>query len=97
MTDRKIEENWRDLAIDKINQVVPNAGNCITCGSAGTVGIAEHLVSPLIMNPGGAIALGGPTYPQIMLSCSHCGFVRYFNYLLLTTDEPQLDLNKTDG
>lgn len=55
------------------------------------MGVGEHLVSPAIMNTAGGVQLGGATYPQIMLSCQHCGHVRYFNYVLLTSEETLFD------
>lgn len=87
MKDGKIEENWRELAAAKLNQLIPNAGNCLACGSVGTVGIQEHLVTPIVMDASGGVMLGGTTYPHAMLTCSKCGNSRLFNYIILQPEE----------
>lgn len=97
MRDGRIEENWRDVAIEKLNELIPNAGNCQACGRAGTVGVGEHLVTPTVTNPEGGLIVGGASYPQVMLHCTNCGFIRYFNYVLLTTDAPTFDMNLPNG
>lgn len=97
MKDGKIEENWRQIALDVVNRILPSAGTCSACGSSGTVSIGEHLVTPVVMDPGGNIAIGGASYPQIMLSCNNCGHVRYFNYVLLTKEQSEMDLERQNG
>ncbi len=96
MKDGKIEDNWADIAIERINKFVPNAGQCSACGTKGTVTLNGDLVTPMIMEPNGNVGIGGQSYPQVMLHCNRCGYVRYFNYVLLTAEEPELNLD-ADG
>lgn len=92
LKDGKIEENWRELATAKLNQLIPNAGNCLVCGSVSTVAIQEHLVTPIVMDPAGGVMLGGTSYPHAMLTCNKCGNTRMFNYIILqpegSSDQP---------
>ncbi|MFM2301650.1 MAG: hypothetical protein RLZZ84_1386 [Pseudomonadota bacterium] len=76
-----IPEKQFEQLIEAINDRVPNAAHCRSCGK-NQVSIAPHAVSPLIVHNGGT-TLGGTTYPQIMLICGHCGETRYHNAVIL--------------
>lgn len=96
MKNGVIEDDWRVIAITKLNELVSNAGVCLACAKVGTVGLGNDLTTPLVMNPQGGVQVGGATYPHVNLSCSNCGYTRFFNYVLLSGEEPELDLGATD-
>jgi hypothetical protein len=81
--------DWRDKAVKRLNSLVPNLGNCPTCGPAGIgmVQVAMDLATPSRTDATGNVAVGGTIYPQMQLICTNCGFTRYFNYVLLMTDK----------
>jgi predicted nucleic-acid-binding Zn-ribbon protein len=66
-----------------INQKVPNASHCVSCGKANAVQLAAHIVTPVATSVGGTIALQGANYPQAMLLCTNCGFTTYYNVIVL--------------
>lgn len=90
MKDGKIEENWRDIAISKLNKLIPNAGRCGNCGGVSTVAIQNDIVTPVGFNTTTTtMDIFGNTniYPQVMLCCHRCGHTRFFNYVVLSQDE----------
>lgn len=66
-----------------IDQKVPNASQCLTCGIQNSVHLASHLVTPVATNYRGGILLQAANYPQAMLMCMNCGETRYFNAVIL--------------
>ncbi|MEN9682372.1 MAG: hypothetical protein RLZZ427_123 [Pseudomonadota bacterium] len=76
-----IADDQFNQLIAVINQRVPNAAHCRSCGKH-EVTISPHVVSPLIVHNGSTM-LGGTTYPQVMLICGNCGETRYHNAVVL--------------
>lgn len=72
----------REKIIAALNQRFPNSALCTCCGKSG-LGLANHFVTPTIIQPGGGVMLGGMSYPQIMLICTNCGFTRHHNAVVL--------------
>ena len=96
MKDGKVEDNWLEIALERINTLVPNAGNCLACGKPNLVSLQSHIVAPIVQNPDGGLQLGGVSYPHVMLTCNNCGNTRFFNYVLLSAEEPVLPLETSD-
>ncbi|MGE0284506.1 MAG: hypothetical protein AB7F09_26625 [Parvibaculaceae bacterium] len=78
---------------------------CTTCRSS-QFQMADHLVSPVILNPGsgGGYVLGGSTYPQIMLVCMNCGTSVYVNAIVAGVrvrkeppEKEEVTTDKSDG
>lgn len=95
--DGKIEDNWRDIALERINKIVLNPGHCLQCGKAGVCSIQEHMVTPITTGPDAGLVFGGTIYPQVMLVCNNCGNTRLFNYIVLSAEQPKLDLSPPSG
>lgn len=76
---------WYKITAETLNRLIPNAGNCLACGTlgAGKVVLGAQMVTPVITDPKGSVSIGGSTMPQVTLICTNCGFTRYFNYLIL--------------
>lgn len=55
---------------------------CPICGSTEWM-IAEYMVQPVTIGPGGGVMLGGIGYPQIMLISNPCGYTRFMNAVLI--------------
>lgn len=79
------EAPWLATIVAKLNELIPNAGNCLACGpmGLGKVTVGHQLVTPVLTDPGGGITIGGSTMPQVPLICTNCGYTRYFNYMVL--------------
>jgi predicted nucleic-acid-binding Zn-ribbon protein len=50
---------------------------CEMCGTNGWV-LGQHTVTPMMFSKEG-LQLGGHAYPQVMLSCAHCGNTKFFS------------------
>ncbi len=55
---------------------------CPMCGST-TWMIAEHLVQPITVGPGGNAFFGGVSYPQVMMISNPCGYTRTVNAVVM--------------
>ena len=51
--------------------------SCPSCGTNNWT-IGSHLINALVYHPGGAMVVGGPTYPMAFIACSNCFHVRTF-------------------
>lgn len=71
---------WKERFVSFINEKVPNSGICKECGQKAIVVSDDLVTTPVFQN--GGIMLGGPTYPQVMLVCTNCGFTRFFNAMV---------------
>lgn len=65
----------------QLNARASGSGACQVC-KTGQYTIAPHLVTPMI-NQNGGVLVGGPSYPQAMLICGHCGHTRFHNVIAL--------------
>lgn len=50
---------------------------CPVCGTNNWV-LGDHLLNAMVFHPGGAMVIGGPTYPMAFIACSNCQHVRTF-------------------
>ncbi len=82
--------NWHQLALARINALVPNAGNCSACGplGIGRMFVAQDLVASVTLSVTGQVNYAGTIYPGVLVICGHCGFSRTFNYNMLMANEP---------
>lgn len=82
--------DWHARAVKRINELVPNAGNCPACGplGIGRMFIAQDLVASVTLNLTGSVNYAGLIYPEVMAICGNCGFSRRFNYNMLMANEP---------
>lgn len=53
---------------------------CECCGLKSWT-LAEDLVMPLQFI-GGGLAVGGNTYPHLLLTCNNCGYAKCFNAVI---------------
>lgn len=75
--DEEKSQLWKDQFVKFVNDKVPNSGLCKECGEK-TMTVPDHIVAPPVFVDGG-FALGGRSYPLIMLVCTNCGNTRFFN------------------
>lgn len=54
---------------------------CSVCGDNNWT-LGAHLVVPNTW-AGGAISMGGMSYPQVMLICRNCGHTNFFNAVIV--------------
>ena len=50
--------------------------------------LGDHLIYPNTFVPGGALTLGGATYPFVQLNCTNCGHTRILNAVVLGFLDP---------
>jgi hypothetical protein len=50
---------------------------CPSCGTNNWT-LGSHLINALVYHPGGAMVVGGPTYPMAFIACANCFHVRTF-------------------
>jgi hypothetical protein len=60
---------------EKLSTAIRGFPKCEMCGT-NQWRLEQHTVTPIIF--GRALQIGGTVYPQVMLSCVHCGNVKYF-------------------
>lgn len=67
---------------------------CPACGGQKHT-LAEHLVSPVIVNPAGGVTLGGVNYPMVLVFCDRCLKASFFAAvpmgILRTEKKPERD------
>ena len=77
--------DWHTQVIARINTMVPNAGNCPTCGPPGfgRMFVADRIFSSVSLTAFATFDYTGVIYPEVAVICGNCGFTRRFNYNLL--------------
>ena len=72
----RLPDNWQEIAIDLINEKVPQAKHCPVC--SGTRVMDDVVVSPPVKR-----GKASPWYPQVALVCGDCGYTTYHNLIVL--------------
>lgn len=78
---------WKSKFVNFIKDKVGQSALCRECGEP-KVAISDDIVAPPAFH-GGGFVFGGPSYPQVMLVCTHCGNTRYFNAVIAGLVEGQ--------
>lgn len=61
---------------EKFSTQIRGFPKCEMCGT-NQWNLEMHTVTPMIF--GKQLQLGGVAYPQVMLSCAHCGNIKFFS------------------
>lgn len=92
---KKIQENLNKKLQEKGRSYV-----CPICGNNNFI-LADGFVNDLLQdNMGGGLVIGGPSIPEIVVVCSHCGYVMKFSagVLELLPEKTEKENNdKKDG
>lgn len=76
-SDKQKIKEWMREQWDRVSNP-----NCPLCQkNLWTIG--DHAVSPLSTSQEGSTFVVGPSYPQVMLVCTHCGNTLYFNAVIM--------------
>lgn len=60
-----------------------DGGTCPIC-SSNDWSVSKHLVAAPLVSPGGRITIGGgPAYPAAQITCGVCGYIIYFNAVII--------------
>jgi hypothetical protein len=79
--DGKLTKLEKQAAVEWLNKhSFTRRGGCPVCGDNKWV-IGDNLVTPTLF-AGGAVLLGGVSYPQVMVISQTCGYTFYVNALL---------------
>lgn len=81
MGDALTREEIAHIA-DTLKSLSPIGYSCPTCRGQKSL-IANHLVSPVMLNRQGEQQVPGGSYPQVMVVCERCGFTSYHNAAVL--------------
>lgn len=65
-----------------LEDLSPHGYVCPTCKGQKCL-IANHLVSPIMLDRDGTQMASGGAFPQIMVVCDRCGFTAYHNAAVL--------------
>lgn len=75
---QKIQENLNKKLQEKGRSLL-----CPVCANNNFV-LAEGFVNELLQeNMGGGLVIGGPSIPEVVVVCNHCGYVMKFSAGLL--------------
>ena len=77
----------RDAILKWLDQKWPQYKRACEICSNINWGISDDLVTPIIFNSGN-IAIGGNSYPQLMVICNTCGNTKYFNTVVMGITVP---------
>lgn len=75
---QKLPDDWPQIAAARINEKIPDAGDCPACKAQGTRRLEEAVMSPTAKN-----GRKTPWYPQAALTCLECGYTTYHNLVVL--------------
>ena len=76
--DGRLTNRQRDDAQQWIQEHWHNESRCSICGQR-RFSIGDHFVTSPVYMPNGGLAIGGPSYPQIMFICMNCGHTLFIN------------------
>ena len=83
--DLKLTQEEKKEIADWISKRAPDL-RCSVCGQKHFV-LADHVIAGFI-HSGGGLALGGATYPQVMVICTNCGHTIQFNAVVIGALKP---------
>jgi len=83
--DNKLTEEEKKAVVDWINKRAPGM-TCGVCGQKHFI-LGDHAIAGFV-HSGGGLALGGVTYPQIMVICTNCGHTINFNAVVIGALKP---------
>ena len=101
MVNRMPDENDKKLSKeqkDKFKQWLDSKGKigvCPVCESNKWF-MGDHLTSGVLFADGGT-HLGGPVYPQAMIVCENCAYVRHFMAIPIGLTEGDQPEDNSDG
>ena len=83
--DLKLTQEEKKEIAGWISKRAPDL-KCSVCGQKHFV-LADHVIAGFI-HSGGGLALGGATYPQVMVICTNCGHTIQFNAVVIGALKP---------
>jgi len=76
-----LSQAQKQQVINWLQTKKPTGFQCSVCGVA-MWSVGDHIVTAMV-NEGGGLSVGGPSYPNAFLICNNCGHTVYFNAVMM--------------
>jgi hypothetical protein len=88
MAAEQLSQEQQDRIIRKIQQKWVGPHTCPICKTDKWT-LTSHVTSPVRLNGlAGGMELGGQVFPTAMLMCNNCGYLLFFNLILMGVINP---------